>query len=305
MAFRDSYAVLFHGPRRGGKTLSMVFQAILDLLRGTVVYSNFPIIFNFGGRQYQSLELDYMAFLNEDPCFEGSSICWDETAFFAFNRQSLSLFNKFISMALILIGKEEINFYMASQFASMLDKNVRLQTDALILCTDLSFEYPHLERGAVIGHFMQDISGRFTGRTFEMTGRYYQRTLHGKPFWFCYNTKHLFDYASASKKITREDISGAKQYENHHSAELAQAFAIGSNVMNELVTQGQTEVRRSLFQDMMRNAGSLVTSEYIIEHRLLPHLGIKKIGGIYQLPSLVAKKENTLFETPQSVGVMP
>jgi hypothetical protein len=255
MAYRDSYLVIYHGPRRGGKTLSMVFQAIVDMIKGIKVYSNFPIIFNIFDEKYESQPLNYYEFLAEDPKYQRSTIVWDETAFWAFNRSAQSVFNKFLSLGLILIGKQELNMYLATQFISMLEKNVRLQADAHIMCTDLSFLYPHLKRGTTISHLMKDISGRFTGRTFEMTEQIFQRTFHGEPFWHCYSTKQAFDIFEAQQKIKVSDISHGVEEKDSYSESDANDMALLQHVIAEFVAAGKTSVSRAEFWDKAGWAG--------------------------------------------------
>lgn len=219
--YEDSFLIVFHGPRRGGKTLSAVVQAIIDMLNGRKVWSNFPISFDFYGKHYESLPLDYHALLRQDPQFENGVIVWDETALWAFARNSQAFFNKMLGLILTLIGKMELNLYVTVQFLKLLDSNVRIQMDALVMCTDLSFKYPHLGRGTTIGHLMQDISGRFTGETYDYSERIYQRTLHGQPFWFCYNTKQLFIVEETQRKLTKGEL-----------------YFEGSDVNNEWSEQG-------------------------------------------------------------------
>ena len=200
-AFKDSYVLLFHGSRRGGKTLSMVTQAVLDMIAGRTVFANFQISFTYKGKAYHSLPLDYYALLAQDEQYKDAVICWDETALWAYSRDSSATFNKVIGLALTLIGKWETNLYCTVQFLNMIDKNFRQQADSQILCTDLSFKYSHLGRGTMIGQLLQDISGRFTGTMWEHNRETFQRTLKGKPFWFFYNTKQTFNIFEAKRKV--------------------------------------------------------------------------------------------------------
>ncbi len=200
--FKDSYLLIFHGPRRGGKTLSMVVQAIIDIVvNDRKVFSNFPIGFSLLGKWYHTLPLNYYGLLAQDEQYKDSVIIWDETALWASARDSQTVFNKITSLVLTLIGKWEVSFYVGVQFLSLLDRNIKQQADAVTLCTDLSFKYPQLGRGTTISQQLQDYSGRFTGDTFEMSQEWYQRTLHGKFAWSCYNTKQSYDVMAARQKL--------------------------------------------------------------------------------------------------------
>ena len=124
-----------------------------------------------------SQELVYDELIHQESKFEGGVIGWDEPSLWLFSRNFQSRMNKIISQIIILMGHVEMNYYFATQFLSLLDKNIRLQMDALIFCSDLSFKYPQLQRGSTIGQLLQDMSGRFTGDMYENTGEVYQQTF--------------------------------------------------------------------------------------------------------------------------------
>lgn len=303
--FKDSYVLIFHGSRRGGKTLSMVVQCIIDMIRGRKVFSNFPIRFVFRGRLYESLRLDYYALLAQDEMYIDSVIAWDETAFWLYARNPNAGFNKICTLVLTLIGKWECNFYSTVQFLNMLDKNVRQQADAIVLCTDLSFRYKQLGRGTTIGQLCQDISGRFTGTMYEMSHDVYQRTLHGKWAWTAYDTKKAFDIFETQRKvkmnvsgvtISKGSTDGDGQYiepgtldgEGHYSRQEARTLLPLQHIIGEFVEEGKSEVTPTEFGNRMINRG-LNVSQYQLR-QLMPMLGIQLDGDRYHtkyiLPSL-------------------
>lgn len=278
--YADSFLIVFHGPRRGGKTLSAVVQAIIDMICGRKVWSNFPISFNFYGKHYESMPLDYHALLRQDPQFENGVIVWDETALWAFARNSQAFFNKMLGLILTLIGKMELNLYVTVQFLKLLDSNVRIQMDALVMCTDLSFKYPHLGRGTTIGQLMQDISGRFTGETYDYSERIYQRTLHGQFAWYCYNTKQSFLVEETQRKLTKDELyipgfdkEGDYSEEEKENIFMQQAinednFFIVRTLVGRKVENGRDKIKERVLYLEAREQGFKGTTadfEYILE----------------------------------------
>lgn len=210
--FEDSYALLWWGPRRGGKSASMAQQCGIDLINGRKVFADSPVSFDYqplpGSKlyHYQTLPLNYDEFLLIDsPEFKQkymhSIAAWDEVDKWLFARNFQSVFNKICSQFITLIGKLEMTFYFTAQFLSLVEKNIRIQLDSQIRCIDLSFKYPHLQRGSTIGQVWQDISGRFTGDMFEYTQESYQQTFYAKPFWGIYDTKHAPPLLEAQRKL--------------------------------------------------------------------------------------------------------
>ncbi len=268
--YKDSYLILYHGPRRGGKTLSMVFQTIVDMINGIKVFSNFKIAFEYVSKTgkryyYESLPLDYYAFLGDafsaqnDPQYANSTIAWDEAAFAMYSRNPMAVFNRLLGLTMILIGKWEINMYVTTQFQSMIDKNVRMQADAHIMCTDLSFKYSQLKRGSTISHIMKDFSGRFTGETFEDSGRWYQRTFYGEPFWNCYDTKDVPDAAVALRKIKTSDMDGSVHESNDYSQGEMSDLEVIRHVIGSFIADGYTATTPHTFWESVKLAKPSLT----------------------------------------------
>jgi hypothetical protein len=304
--FKDSYVLIFHGSRRGGKTLSMVVQAVLDMLKGRVVYSNFKIAFNYKGRHYESQVLDYYSLLAQDEKYKDSCICWDETALWAYSRDSNATFNKILGLAITLIGKWEANLYCTVQFLNMVDKNLRQQSDAQILCTDLSFKYKNLERGSHIGQLLQDISGRFTGEMYEYSHEIYQRSLRGKAYWKCYNTKQTFDIFDAKRKVTLgntdkvnlsqlqfdEDGNPITKRNSYDSDDAKNILAL-RNIAGGFSADGKEVVSAWDFKNALINSGNPI-SDYKLQ-RLLPSAGIEIGGNRYHQMYIIKESDKELF----------
>jgi hypothetical protein len=218
----DSTVIAWHGPRGSGKTLSMVVQSIIDMVRGRTVWSNMPIVFNYKkdddseAIRYEALPLNIDALITQDIELTGGVIVWDEMPLWVHSRSSNAVMNRLVGMILTMLRHRTLSLYLTTQFLSFVDKNVRLQMDAEVHCTDLSFKYRQLERGSTIGQLLSDVSGMFTGEQFEVSHKFYRRTLFGKRFWYCYDSYNTFDILKAQQKvrlnlghrvISREDLT--------------------------------------------------------------------------------------------------
>lgn len=266
---QDSYVIVWHGPRRGGKTISQSTQSGIDMINGRNVWSNYPIAFsmrwNFDHilHFYSSQPLDYQKLLHQDPQFEGGVISWDEPALWLFSRNFNSRMNKMFSLIITLMGKLEMNYYFTCQFLSLLDKNIRLQMDALIFCSDLSFKYRQLERGSTIGQLLQDMSGRFTGEMYEYTNMVYQQTFFCKPFWPIYNTKATFDVMEAwntSREIKQSDLEGAYEKNGEYQYTQEESYRIKlEHLITGLKAENKMEIAPSEFWRGARNIGVNLT----------------------------------------------
>jgi hypothetical protein len=203
----DSLVLMFHGGAGGGKTMSAVVQCIIDMVcYKQIVYSMVPIRFNFKEYDdsepvhYESKFLDLNLLLRQDKIFKNSIVLWDEINLWLFSRSHAAVINKLYSQLITLRRKLNMSLYATTQFLSLVDKNIRMQSDSDILCFDLHYSYPNLSKGQVINQSMTDVSGKFTGRPHEMTGMVYERMLHGDPFKGTYPTDHTFDIYEASRK---------------------------------------------------------------------------------------------------------
>lgn len=205
MIYEDSYCAIWHGPRRGGKSGSMAVECMINLLNGKKVFSDNPVNLAFDWSdgagteiiQYSTEPLNYeeLIYCLDVPDLTNkymkSVIAWDEIDKRVSSHSWQSVFNKICQRFMTYIGKLEMTFLMTAQFINLVDNQIRIQIDAEIQCTDLSYMYSNLERGAYIGQLAKDISGRYTGRMFKDTGREYPQTLILKDFWPIFDTKHF------------------------------------------------------------------------------------------------------------------
>ncbi len=252
---QDSNIVVFHGPRGGGKTGSMVVQAVIDMILGRQVWSLLPITAYFEGELYQSLPIDYTQLLRQDERLQDGVVCWDETALWAYSQNWQAYFSKILGLVLTLIRKMDLSLYMTVQFESLLSKNIRLQMDALVMCTDLSYKYPHLQRGSTIGQLLQDISGRFTGATFEYSQEMYQRSLYLKPFWKCFDTKALPNIEETQRKITKDELYGVYEEESQYQYTEDDKDQLIINLLVGELRATHPNISRGEFWQMARGRG--------------------------------------------------
>jgi hypothetical protein len=255
--YEDSYVTMWHGPRRGGKSASMAYDVHANLLAGKRCFADSPVSFDFQidenyRHHYESERLDYLEFLRVDePWFKkkysNSVIAWDEIDKRMFSRNFMSVFAKFQSQFITLVGKLEMTFLMTAQREHLVDRNIREQIDALVMCIDLSFEYSHLQRGTTIGQSWRDMSGRFTGQMFDYSQQEYQQTFYAKNFWPIYDTKwapslvdsmQKFDIRMPKQVITLGDMDGAIQDAN------ASGYQFDSN--RETIKMMAEELRESM-----------------------------------------------------------
>lgn len=211
---KDSYVLIFHGGAGSGKTMSAVVQCVIDMVcHGQTVFSMVPIVFTFKESEkspavhYESKMLELDALLLQDEMFRNSIVLWDEINLWLFSRSHASVLNKLSSQLFTLRRKLDMSFYATSQFLSLVDKNIRIQSDANILCFDLHYRYRNLSKGQIIHQELQDESGKFTGRPFQSTNMTYERLLHADPFKGTYDTKKTFDIYEAQRRYRiRQDI---------------------------------------------------------------------------------------------------
>lgn len=197
---KDSTCLIFHGPRRGGKSLSAVIECVIRMVGyNEKVFSNVPIIFDFiddetgQHEHYESSPFDLDLLLQLDNTIEACTILWDEISLDASSRAGQNVKNRLIGAAITLMGKIDLSIVATLQFMRLLHVDLRDQMDGEVECFDLSFQYPYLKRGEMVSQTYRDISGRYTGKLYEKTGMEYSRTLHGKEFWGAYPTKFRYD----------------------------------------------------------------------------------------------------------------
>lgn len=222
---KDSNVLVFTGARGGGKTASAAVQAAIDMVVfGQTVVSNVPISFMFKDddgsepKLYQSLPLSVDAIMRLDENLRDCVIVWDEMPLWLYSRQSNSVLNRLAGLILTLLRKRSLSLYVTSQFLKMIDSNVRIQMDAEVRCQDMSFKWHNLSRGELVQQTILDISGRFSGETYDESRRTYQRLLHLSGFFGIFDTYKAFDIFDAQVKykidsrvklITPGDTGGA------------------------------------------------------------------------------------------------
>src|SRR3972149_4817302 len=141
--YQDSYVIIWHGPRRGGKSVSMAEEEAVALLNGRRVFADSPVSFTYPNddgswSKYATEPLNYDEFIfvmDSDELkkkYTGAVVAWDEVDKWMFSRNFQSVFSKITSQFITLIGKLEMTFLMTAQFIHLVDKNIRVKVDAEI-----------------------------------------------------------------------------------------------------------------------------------------------------------------------------
>jgi hypothetical protein len=245
----------------------MSHDAACDILEGRKCYSNYPIAFEYQDeRGYthkfysEPLIEDELMYIDRPDVkakYNEACVVWDESAISLFSRNFMDVRNRMMGLVITLIGKLEMNFYFGCQFLSLLEKNIKIQMDALVFCNDLSFKFKNLERGAVIGQAVQDISGRFTGEMFEYSGRVYHQTFHAKPFWDIYDTKATFPVLRDRARMAdiREGVKGGSIDSAGEEEKEGINEAVIPHLIAELQAQGHKEMRQALIMELAKERG--------------------------------------------------
>ena len=210
----QSLVLCWEGPRGSGKTLTMTYDAVIRMIRGIKVWSNYNIEFTHNNVKYKSIPIDMDAIYAFDSGVANGFVYIDELPLWVNSRKSMSVANGLMNSMLSVMRHRGLSFGFTSQQYEWLDKRMRYQVDTLASCFDLHFKYRKFNPGVMIGLSIKDISGLTTGYPYHMTGRVVQRQLYAKPFWNCYNSWQEFDVLEAAKKpgSDNNDVDHDKNY---------------------------------------------------------------------------------------------
>jgi len=179
------YVVAFTGPRGAGKTISMTFLALRDLLAGREVLANFEI--EKDGYRSKPLMLEDWVSLPES--LQGALICIDEIQLWADSRRSMALLNRLLGYLTMQTRKRNLSLYYSIMDLNWIDSRLRWLTDIEIRCQDLFFspwgKEKGLERGELIKWTPIDITGVISGKPGKQL---LPRLLRAKPLWNCYDS---------------------------------------------------------------------------------------------------------------------
>jgi len=261
---RDSYLNVYHGPIRGGKTISMTADIIINMINGRKAFTNYPIEFSLEVspgvfRNYSSeiFNSDEIMLIDRDEIkkkYTESIIGWDEGALSMPARDFQSAENKLESQAMLLRGKLGMSIYFTVQYLSMWEKNMRLQEDNRIFCHDLSFMYPKSipQRGLVVSQTWQDQSGRSTGMPYELTQRGYRQTFYAHSFWDTYDTTKTFPVVR--NKISMQDVRNTlSEYDVTENEE--SNLLILQHTVEEFIVREQFRITAGILYEMAHRNG--------------------------------------------------
>lgn len=212
---RDSTVIVFDGPRGAGKTLSAVAECIIRMVGyGETIISNVPIKFTWSYEDgttelFESKPLNVQSLLEMKSEYTNATIFWDEMSLWLYSRTAGAGINRLSTLVFTLLRKRQLSLIITTQFVKMIDSNVRLQMDMQVSCMDLSYRYPHLQRGSVISQKLQDVSGKYSGHSIyddgETDSAIRHQLFYGKVFWGTYDTYQEFDVLEAQGKKYRVD----------------------------------------------------------------------------------------------------
>jgi len=193
------YVVAFVGPRGAGKTLSMSYLAIRDMLAGRPVFANYDIHWN----GHRSQPLDTADWLTLSSKLDGATICLAEIQLWADSRRTLTVMNRLLGYLTMQTRKRAMSFYYTIQEFSWLDARLRWLTDVLIFCQDVAptpwGRQNKLERGTLINWLVYDLSGLISGKPYQLLGRL---RLKAKPLWQAYDSYQTFEPWEGFSKVS-------------------------------------------------------------------------------------------------------
>lgn len=169
VSYAPNYLIAFCGPRRGGKSSSMAYFIVGDLLRGREVYCNEPYHVKFTwaptGEVYETRPLE------PEKLYEfglrNCTIVIDELPLYADPRDFMSTRVKFLDYVCAQCGHVDMNFYYTSQGFEWVSPRIRYLLDGLFWCTDTSRsewgKENHIPPGQYSSLIFWDMSGVFGG----------------------------------------------------------------------------------------------------------------------------------------------
>jgi hypothetical protein len=287
-----SIVAIFTGSRGSGKTVSAAIQCYIDMVKkGRTVWSNLPIEFTADGKHYEALPLNMASLYTFDKELNNGVVFIDELPLWFSNQDTQAVTTKLFAKILTLIRKRGLSFYFTSQDYSWAPTKVRFQIDAWISCFDLSFKYQKLEEGSMISQLIRDMSGVFTGYSYEYADDYMKsrcekrRTVQAKRFWNIIDTLNEFNPLEASKKleirqeksILFTDSSGVSYIEENKKGYdefmRENLTADIESVIERERFKGSDFIKSADMLKMLKEIGHEVDIRYL--GRILPEFGLK------------------------------
>lgn len=216
MEYKPTFIGGFTGNAGGGKSLTLAYMCIWQMLKGRIVWSNMHVktahaIVNrkyFYGLPIKPVEtrpLDIRLLYMLDESFVNGTVSIDELGYFADSRQSGSIKNRLINACIRQVRHRNLNFFYTALDFRRVDSRLRDETDFLIECEDITFKpwgrENKLPGGVGILQRYYDLSGKITGRrTNYLYGDrrpYKVQLFKARPVWDCYNTHEIIPFEEA------------------------------------------------------------------------------------------------------------
>jgi len=206
---RDSYIWCFAGPRGAGKTSLMSFIAEqCAYLYNKRIISNYPIklrVWSAKAKRIIEIEsepLELGKLLMFDESYQGAIIVIDEAPQIINRLATMTWKNRLLDLWLQQIRKNGNSLLYASQNEFWVDNELRWQTDVISSCRDASILYPGYQKGSMILTSTRDMSGLWTGYSFEEKPRIVKKQKHlTKLIWGTFDTHHKNDVFESLAKV--------------------------------------------------------------------------------------------------------
>ena len=269
----DSYVLAFVGPRGAGKTATMsLFAAKAMLIWGKRVISNYAIKFrgvDIHGKSkvYQSEPLDIFELLTFDGKFNGCIFLLDEAASLISHMASTTWRNRLLSLFFQQIRKGRNSLMYSVQNSAWVDKSLRWQVDCIFWCRDASRRYSdgHLKRGQVFLMDVQDISGQWTGYSYDEREIMYPFKVKGQKLWDVYDSYETQDVFESLARVDMQR-SSRKVGPGQTSKVDSKCLEAATSIIQELMSR---EEKTAWSRDFFAACGPLSATE---KNTLTKHL---------------------------------
>lgn len=208
---KQSRIIGFVGQKGSGKSLSMTAFIVRLLAEREKVISNMPVKISdsviarhvyspFTKQKIQAAEtipLDWDLFYKLDESLMEGWLAIDEITYYDNARNSMESRNRVFNIAMRQVRHRRMSILYTARDFKWIDRNLRDETDVLILCRDLTYSKWGFDKripgGVCIEQKFYDISGVVTGSSIYQTGfiPFMKRNLDGMEFWNCYDDSQL------------------------------------------------------------------------------------------------------------------
>jgi hypothetical protein len=197
------------GVRGSGKSMTLCFFGIKTMAIDMPVWSNFPIKYQLLSHHKPSqIKESYPLYFKDlfaiDPKFTGGMIIIDEYQDWANSYAFMTTQNKLLNSFWAQIRKNELSFAYAAKKLRWIDLKTREETDIEIACRDAHKTREgrrQYTKGEMVYWKIRDLSGNWTGMSYEDTGIEYENKFAAQFIWGAYDTRQRFDIFEAMRGV--------------------------------------------------------------------------------------------------------